>query len=226
MTIEEQYREWEETGREWIGNLMPTLRGHGCVWHRCTVAGLQGIVRAGAILPAGETTEPSCVSDCQAHRLGAVPLFDFDNPTEREVYRAAKMGWAGFLHGEEGITVWLRIPVGRLDPGGLLLRDVEAAKGNPLISHRYKWIPYVEAWHLAPIDWRNVDQAWAVRMPYGGGAYTMTGLSLADPVSEAQQLRQTWGEEWERRRALDRAEGKIDLGEALREAQARRQSEA
>ncbi|BDU76197.1 hypothetical protein [Mesoterricola sediminis] len=223
MPIEDQYREWEETGRQWVGNLMPTLRGHGCLWHRCTVEGLQGIVRAGEIRPAGEGTEKSCVTDCQAHRLGAVPLFDFDTPSEREVYRAAKMGWAGFLNeNRQCITIWLRVPVGHLDPTKLVIQGTEATLNNPLVYHGFKWIPWVEAWHPGPIAWAHVDQVWAARKPYGGGDYNMTPLDLADPVPEAQALRREWDEDWERRRAADRAEGKIDIAEALEAARARR----
>jgi len=114
---------------------MPSLRGHGCIWHRCTVEGLQGIVKAGAILPAGQTTEKSCVTDCQAHRLGAVPVFDFDGPTEPEVYRAAKMGWAHFMHDDQGLTD--RIGHNRPEGNGAGLKTSALAQNGLVVSSRH-----------------------------------------------------------------------------------------
>jgi hypothetical protein len=150
-----------------------------------------------------------------------VPLFDFDTPTEAEVYRAAKMGWAHFLHEEEGITIWLRVRVDRLEPGRLILQGSAATLNNPLIYHGFKWIPYVEGWHPGPISWSSVDQAWAARVPYGGGTYTMAPLDLMNPAGHAVQLRREWDENWKLRAAADHAAGHINLAEALREARSR-----
>jgi len=162
------------------------------------------------------------VTDCQAHRLGAVPVFDFDNPTEREVFCAAKMGWAGFLFHECGITVWLRIPVSRLEPGRLMFRDTEVARKNPLVRDCLKWIPYVEAWHPGPIDWQHVDHVYAVSgQQCGEDQSRMVPLDIADAVSQVRRIREEWELERPRQRALDRAAGKISIADILKDARTR-----
>jgi hypothetical protein len=156
MLIQAQYLEPDPSVERPVGShmngqklsLWGLLRGQGHLWHRTSVAALDGILRDQEITPNTrqfETTTSQSEAS-YARRMFAISLFDFDTASDEDFETHQYDYWRG--------DVFIRIRRDALDPAKLRrAEDIWAEEMLPdEDKHKLVRIPYLEVLHIGPVQ--------------------------------------------------------------------------
>lgn len=204
-----------------LSQLGTRLRGHGHLWHRTSLKSLEGILRAGAIVPnIGQLPETFPQSNGSYSRyLNGVSLFDFDTSNERNIFDS-EWAWQSVLI--NNLSVLIRIRRDALDRAKLKLpseisSSVECVNEPTGTNERVRMlIPAVEAIHIGPIPSSAFSGFILATFKNGGEILWHEAEHGSDPLVELSQIGAAWKAAHELRRAERKARGELDLAELVK----------
>jgi hypothetical protein len=187
------------------------LRGHGCLWHRTSLAALDGILRDHEITPnTGQfeaTTTQSKAS--YARHMRAVSLFDFDTASAADFETHRTDYWRG--------DVFVRIRRDAL--ASTKLRRAEDISTEPHLhtlsdedKHKLVLIPYLEVLHIGPVPESAFD-GFILISPSADFWHETT--SDAAGLKELLEIAGKWNAAAERELSERHARGEFTLAELV-----------
>jgi hypothetical protein len=193
-------------------SLWGLLRGQGHLWHRTSIAALDGILRDHEITPnTGQFVATTSQSGASfARRMGAVSLFDFDAASEEDFMTHRCDYWCG--------NIFIRICRGALDPAKL--RRAENIWAEETLpdedKHKLVLIPHLEVLHIGPVQ-DSVFDGLILLSPNEDCWHETTSNPAG--LSELSAMAARWNTQAERAKAERRAKGKYTLAEIVEACQ-------
>jgi hypothetical protein len=193
-------------------SLWGLLRGQGHLWHRTSVAALDGILRDHEITPNKgqfEITTPQSKAS-YACRVSAVSLFDFDTASDEDFETHQYDYWCG--------NVFIRIRRDALDP--TKLRRAEDIWAEEMLSdedkHKLVCIPCLEVLHIGAVQ-DNLFDGLILLSPNGDFWHETTSDTAG--LTEISAMAATWNAQAEREKAERHARDEPTLLEMIEASQ-------